>query len=120
MFIESYEDCMARFDKKLKRNYRFVVNPWKEIVMTEQAVQRLLEKVEDNIRSRELQGINQDTTRALLQALHDANEADDLSKVPKQAFTLYKELVIEANAQLGLFKMPESAYGQYKELIKAT
>ena len=58
MFIESYEDCMARFDKKLKRNYRFVVNPWKEIVMTEQAVQRLLEKVEDNIRSRELQGIN--------------------------------------------------------------
>ena len=78
MFIESYEDCMARFDKKLKRNYRFVVNPWKEIVMTEQAVQRLLEKVEDNIRSRELQGINQDTTRALLQALHDANEADSV------------------------------------------
>ena len=54
--------------------------------------------MEDNIRQRELQGINQDTTRALLQALHAAHQTDDTSKIPKQAFELYKELIIEANA----------------------
>ena len=58
MFIESYEDCMGRFDNKLKRNYRFIVNPKKEQMMNDQAIQRLLERVEQNIRKRELQGIN--------------------------------------------------------------
>ena len=38
MFIEPYQHSMNRFEKKLKRNYRFVVNPKKEKFMTEQAV----------------------------------------------------------------------------------
>ena len=45
-WIESYEACMQRFDKKLEREYRFATNPKKEMLMISQAAVALINQVE--------------------------------------------------------------------------
>ncbi len=47
--IESMDDAAKRFDLKMERGYRFVINPMRELAHLQNMARRLMEQVEVNI-----------------------------------------------------------------------
>lgn len=105
---------MKRFDLKFERGYRFVVNPLRERMQLLDMFTDLLKQINENIRRREAQGINQEPTIVMLKQLFEKEV-----ETPEN-LALFRELMIEANTQLGFFSLPEDIYGKYKEIIRVT
>jgi len=65
---------MERVEKKhQEREYRFVVSPLREYKQIQYIQEKLHDQIEENIRLRELEGVNQDDVKLELQKLfqHD-------------------------------------------------
>jgi hypothetical protein len=58
LYIEPYENIKERFDLKLKKEYRFKVNPLREHIGSITAANMLMQQLEKNIADREAKGVD--------------------------------------------------------------
>lgn len=122
LYVELYSEVQKRIDKKVQRQYRFVTNPKKELMMHDQALNQLILQIMHNIDDRERRGVDQSQTKNFLTKLAIGYQKEDQKGnfVPAGAFKILRELFVEANSQLKLFRLPEDVYGKYESLIRIT
>ena len=100
LYVELYSDCKKRFDKKVQRQYRFVTNPKKELMMHDQAMDQIILQIMQNIDDRERRGVDQTKTKNFLKklAIGFGKEDKEGHFVPAGAFKILRELFVEANS----------------------
>lgn len=73
MFLESSEQINERINKKLDRKYRFKTHPIRERDQAQFIANKLIARVYENIKEKELKGIDQSVPKMIIDKMLDIN-----------------------------------------------